>query len=71
MADITMCTGEGCVAKQDCKRFTEEANPYRQSYFVEPPWKVTGPSTFSCVMFWGETQCGIMETLEEACSGKR
>lgn len=36
MADITMCTGEGCEARVTCYRFT--AIPHeRQSYFIEVP----------------------------------
>ena len=36
MADITMCTGEGCEARVTCYRFT--AIPHeRQSYFIGVP----------------------------------
>ena len=37
MADITMCTGEGCEARVTCYRFTAKPNEYRQSYFMEVP----------------------------------
>jgi len=37
MADITMCTGEGCEAKETCYRFKANPNKYRQSYFAKPP----------------------------------
>ncbi len=38
MPDITMCSGEGCPAKEKCYRFTAEPS-YRQSYFLNPPIK--------------------------------
>jgi hypothetical protein len=37
MADITMCTGEECVTKFTCYRFTAKPNEHRQSYFTEVP----------------------------------
>lgn len=39
MSDITMCEGTGCPFRDSCYRFTAEANPYRQSYFMEVPLK--------------------------------
>lgn len=39
MPDITMCNDSKCAARKSCYRFTAKANPYRQSYFVEPPEK--------------------------------
>ena len=37
MADITMCTGEGCPLKESCYRFTAEKSDFMQSYFFTPP----------------------------------
>ena len=34
-----MCEGQDCPQKEDCYRFTAEANPYRQSYFVYVPFE--------------------------------
>lgn len=42
MADITMCTGGGCEARETCYRFTAKPNEYRQSYFMEVPIKKNG-----------------------------
>lgn len=39
MSDVTMCEGTGCPMSSSCYRFTAEANPYRQSYFMEVPLK--------------------------------
>ena len=37
MADITMCSGEGCKPKETCYRYKAIPNEYRQSYFTQPP----------------------------------
>jgi len=37
MADITMCKGSGCRARNHCYRFTATPDPYRQSWFVQTP----------------------------------
>lgn len=42
MPDITMCNDEECPQKERCYRFIAEANPYRQSFFVESPKKMDG-----------------------------
>lgn len=47
MPDITMCSGEGCVIKEDCYRFKATPNEYRQSYFTEPP-HIKGEIPFKC-----------------------
>ena len=39
MSDICKCEGTGCPFRDSCYRFTAEANPYRQSYFMEVPLK--------------------------------
>lgn len=38
MPDITMCSGAGCSMKEQCYRFKAIPNPYRQSYFMTPPF---------------------------------
>lgn len=38
MADITMCSGSGCPARNNCYRFTAEPNEFRQSYFLKVPF---------------------------------
>ena len=47
MADITMCSGDGCSTKESCYRFTAPVNEWRQSYFVEVPGKDE-----SCDQYW-------------------
>lgn len=42
MADITMCSGEGCKRKASCYRHTAPQNQYRQSFFMSPPVEVDG-----------------------------
>jgi len=37
MSDLTKCTGEGCIRKESCERFTAKAS-YWQSYFEKPPF---------------------------------
>jgi hypothetical protein len=49
MADITMCSGEGCPAKGRCYRHTAKVSDLRQSWFAVPPWN---PETYSCEHFW-------------------
>lgn len=38
MADITMCSGVGCPARQNCYRFTAEPSKLWQSYFTKVPF---------------------------------
>ena len=42
MADISMCNGGDCPAKEYCYRFKAPINEYRQSYFQEIPMKAHG-----------------------------
>ena len=37
MADITMCMGSGCRARNHCYRFTATPSDYRQSWFAQTP----------------------------------
>ena len=39
MADITMCSGDGCTIKESCYRFKALVNEFRQSFFMEVPGK--------------------------------
>lgn len=59
MPDITMCTGEGCVLKDSCYRYTAQPSEYRQSYFVVPPFNLllvedleTGKNQQDCRHYW-------------------
>ena len=51
MSDIAMCKGTGCPIKEQCRRHTAKANPYRQSYFSTPP--IVGDR---CDYFWSNTK---------------
>jgi len=59
MADITMCTGEGCPLKENCYRFTAEASKYMQSYFLTPPFDGK-----TCEMYWGKQSESIYNQLK-------
>ena len=48
MADITMCSGEGCDMKLDCYRHTANQSGW-QSWFSVVPIK-----DGKCDMFWGK-----------------
>ena len=52
MADITMCSGEGCNRSQSCYRHTAPWNEYRQSMFIKPPLNDDG----SCNYFGGNDE---------------
>ena len=47
MADITMCSGQGCDKKEQCYRYTAKADEFWQSYFTTPPIK-----DGECEYFW-------------------
>ena len=47
MADITMCSGQECSAKDGCYRHTAPINEWRQSYFMKVPGKDE-----SCEHYW-------------------
>lgn len=59
--DITKCSGDGCIIKEHCKRFTAESS-YMQSWFTTPPFNLEGDK-FSCDFFWSATQDSILEQL--------
>lgn len=39
MPDITMCRGEGCSKRNNCKRFVSKPKHLSQSYFTKTPLK--------------------------------
>lgn len=39
MPDITKCKGDGCPLKDKCWRYTSQPSEYRQSWFVESPYR--------------------------------
>lgn len=63
MSDITMCSGTNCPKKEECYRFTAYANEHRQSWFNEPPFKIV-ENKFTCEMFWGDRNEGIINQLK-------
>ena len=67
--DITKCTGEGCALKEICKRYTAEANPYRQSFFTDTPFKIED-NVLTCDMYWGESNDSILDQLLEITKKK-
>tara|TARA_R110000782_G_scaffold138615_1_gene231165 strand:+ start:973 stop:1125 length:153 start_codon:yes stop_codon:yes gene_type:complete len=46
MADISMCEGKGCEAKETCYRFKATPNKHRQSY-IKPDIRSGG-----CDYYW-------------------
>lgn len=62
MSDITKCSGEGCLVKDMCYRFTAEGD-YYQAYFVDPPFTIAD-GVFKCDMFWGDAQEDIWGMLK-------
>lgn len=48
MADITMCEGTNCPKKDTCYRHRANVNPFRQSWFTEPPLDKSG----DCASYW-------------------
>lgn len=66
--DITMCSGQGCPLKQNCKRFTSVGDKY-QSYFMEPPFTMK-KDLFDCEMIWTQNQTDILTQLQNITNGK-
>ena len=52
MADITMCIGTNCPLKETCYRYRAVKDNYRQSMFVEVPFKITPMNTIECKYYW-------------------
>jgi hypothetical protein len=67
--DITTCKGEGCKAKESCRRFLtyKEAvvNDADRIWLMSPPYKTEENGEQSCEMYWGENQTNMLEQLEE------
>ena len=40
MPDIAKCEGTGCSLKETCYRFTATPSEFRQSYFLNIPYKM-------------------------------
>ena len=64
--DITKCTSEDCPLKEHCYRYTSELSDYGQSYFAEPPYKLSlEDKTVTCDMFWGDNASRVFEDLKK------
>jgi len=64
--DITLCKGNNCPMKEQCKRYTYKPDfPMYQSYFTGLPIK-----DGKCEMFWGDKADEIMEQLIEIVKNK-
>jgi hypothetical protein len=63
MADITMCTGEGCPIKLDCYRHIAFPNQYWQSYFSETPGKYVeeGQEIWECNYYIPSQKKGVKD----------
>jgi hypothetical protein len=59
MADITMCSGEGCHMKNKCYRFTAKPDEHWQSWFGTVPIE-----DGKCEMYWG-TKTNNVDNDEE------
>ena len=60
MADITMCKGIGCPHKEECYRYTAEADKLYQAYFSESPI-----ADNKCEMYWGKQATSIWNQLKD------
>jgi len=64
MPDISMCKGGYCLLKTMCHRCTATAEPLGQSFFSEPPYKLTiaseaqgaGTVVLTCEYFWSNKE---------------
>lgn len=52
MADITMCSGEGCPLKGNCYRFNAVPSKFYQSYFTNPPFEHEQSGEVTCTHQW-------------------
>lgn len=62
MPDISMCHGGSCLLRLHCHRYTAKAEELGQSFFSEPPYKLSfmfdenigslGVATVGCAYFW-------------------
>lgn len=65
MPDIAKCEGTGCPVKEKCYRFTAKDSEFRQSYFIEPPYK-----DGKCDHYWGENAQDIWNQTEDNIDNK-
>jgi len=66
MPDISMCKGGNCLLRMNCYRYTAKAEELGQSYFGEPPYKMSmildenmpslGAVTQTCGFFWNNAE---------------
>ena len=61
MADITMCSGEGCPKKETCHRYTANKSSW-QSYFMEVPYNKEADD---CIRYWDNEDYIKSEGCEE------
>lgn len=76
MPDITTCQGGSCPLRLNCYRHTCEKDELGQSYFKEPPYKMSmmlddevaslGVVTTTCGFFWNNAKYKKDETKEVA-----
>jgi hypothetical protein len=66
MPDISMCKGGSCVLRLHCHRYTAKAEEIGQTYFKDPPYKMSmitdelfnsvGVVTVTCPFFWNNRE---------------
>lgn len=69
MVDISKCSGLNCPVKEQCHRFVAVGHPTNQS-FIMPPFTITN-NKFSCSLFWGSQNDGIIKQLENIMKPKQ
>lgn len=67
--DITMCEGKTCPLKDHCYRYTAKPNEFRQSYFVEEPYKIKN-NKFKCDYLWTDDNQSILYQLNSILNGE-
>ena len=68
MVDISKCSGIDCPIKDSCYRYKAPSFAY-QSLIMPSPLIENG--VFSCDLFWGESQTGILNQLEQIVGIKK
>lgn len=65
MPDIAMCKGGNCLLRLNCYRYTAKAEELGQTYFADPPYKLSmmldddshiGVATLTCAHFWNNKE---------------
>jgi hypothetical protein len=67
MADITKCSGEGCLLKDNCYRFTAESSDCLQSYLAEVPYD---KELNTCSLLWSDKSEQILDQLKSIMNPK-